>query len=212
VSCIYAPTNRGKPIITLDQGKHKTSASFNCRQKVPIPRRQELLPPRPRGALVSSADTARHLYYFDVFVQRNTFNTGTVDYSVDVKQLLGTEPGNFLTNAVVAVGALQSYMLSPKGPASRQQDSYAALQAYAASLVSLRDTMAQSFRPSPLHITWTTMFLGLFEVSRPIESSPALPFPPFLYRIDYQPEILTHIAYARRDRRWLAAAYGAWNR
>ena len=191
MSCIYALTTRSKPIITLDHAKHKTSASFHHRQRIPISRQQGLLSTRPRSALVVSADTARHLYYFDVFVQRNTFNTGTVDYSLDIKRLLGTEPGNFLVNAVTAVGALQCYMLSPNELSTRQRDNCAALQAYAASLVSLRDTMAQSHRPSPLHVIWTTMFLGLFEVSRSIEPSPTLAFLPFLWRINYDPEILT---------------------
>ena len=104
----------------------------------------------------------RHLYYFDVFVQRNTFVASTAPYDTDIKRLLGTESSSYLASAVTALGALQSSKLNPS---TRKEDTYAALQAYSSSLIALQEIMARSKSPSRLHVLWTTFFLGLFEVS-----------------------------------------------
>ncbi|KAB5582959.1 C6 finger domain protein [Coniochaeta sp. 2T2.1] len=101
------------------------------------------------------------MYYFDVFVKRNTFVASTATYNTDIKKLLGTESGSYLTHAVTALGALQSSKLNPS---TRNEDSCAALQAYSSSLIALQETMTHSNSPSRLHVLWTTLFLGLFEL------------------------------------------------
>jgi hypothetical protein len=106
----------------------------------------------------------RHLYYFHLFVQRNTFVASTASYDTDIQKLLGTESGSYLTHAVTALGALQSSKLNPS---TRKEDSYTALQAYSSSLIALQEAMVQSNSPSRLNVLWTTLFLGLFEVSVP---------------------------------------------
>jgi hypothetical protein len=142
-------------LIKVDQSKVKTIVHFSSKQK------QAQTVPSLQVLTLSPTTTDRHLFYFDVFAQRNNFVANTVSYDFDIKTLLGTEAGQYLVHAVSALGALQSSRLNS---ATSQDDSRAAMKAYASSVATLRDAMAHSSPPSRLHVLWTTLLLGLFEV------------------------------------------------
>ncbi|KAG9254537.1 uncharacterized protein F5Z01DRAFT_687352 [Emericellopsis atlantica] len=157
---LHARLCRQRATIQVDQAKVQTVSSFSTKRRSPwTPKRERLTSPLPMLPL--SSNTSRHLYYFQVFVERNTFVAGSASYGTDVAILLGTESGHFLVNAVMALGALEASRLH--GP-TRKMDSVAALQAYSSSLASLRQTMAHSPSPSRIHVLWATLFLGLFEL------------------------------------------------
>lgn len=122
------------------------------------------------GAAPSSDPTPRHLYFFRTFLQHNHLLAGRGgSCEDDVQALVPTDLSRFLLNAVTALGALQSSRVNP--PTHRQDHSFA-IQAYSASLAGLRVAMSSCDLPSRLHVLWTTLFLGLFEVRRyrlPIE-------------------------------------------
>lgn len=111
--------------------------------------------------MLSSTSIECHLFYFDIFAQRNNFVANSVSFDRDVKTLLGTEPGGYLVHAVSALGALQSSRLCL---ANAADDSQAAMRAYSSSVIALRESMAHSSPPPRLHVLWTTLLLGLFEV------------------------------------------------
>ncbi|KAB5566309.1 fungal-specific transcription factor domain-containing protein [Coniochaeta sp. 2T2.1] len=150
--CVY---QAGKSIINLDQARVRTSTNFQVTRGVLTTKHSSPSPPLRCPILY------RQLYYFDVFVQRNTFVASTASYDTDIKKLLGTESGSYLTHAVTALGALQSSKLNSS---TRKEDSYTALQAYSSSVIALQETMTHSNSPSRLHVLWTTLFLGLFEL------------------------------------------------
>lgn len=152
ITCNYQKANS---LIKLDQSKVKTVVSFSNKQK------SSATVPTPQVLIPSPTAFNRHIYYFDIFAQRNNFVANTVSYDFDVKVLLGTEPGHYLVHAVTALGALQSSRLSIT---TSPDDSQAAIKAYSSSVAALRETMAQTSSPSHLHVLWTTLLLGLFEV------------------------------------------------
>lgn len=133
----------------------KTIVSFSNRKQT------QSSAPTPQVLVPSLSTLSRYLYYFDIFVQRNNFVASTASYDLDVKSLLGTEPGCYLVHAVTALGALQSSRLSL---ATSHDDSRTAIKAYSSSVVALREAMAQLTAPSRLHVLWTTLLLGVFEV------------------------------------------------
>ncbi|KAK0385723.1 hypothetical protein NLU13_6900 [Sarocladium strictum] len=152
VACTY---HREKLLIKLDESKMKTIVSFSNRKQT------QSSAPTPQVLVPSLSTLSRYLYYFDIFVQRNNFVASTASYDLDVKSLLGTEPGCYLVHAVTALGALQSSRLSL---ATSHDDSRTAIKAYSSSVVALREAMAQLTAPSRLHVLWTTLLLGVFEL------------------------------------------------
>lgn len=156
ISCVFGATTQRRAGIQLDNANHKTSANFVTKRA--------LILPKPRGALVASRNTARHLYYFDIFIQRNAFGGGRDDYGVDVRNLMGTKNSQFLVSAVTALGALQSSTLGHGSESERRHDQCAALKAYSDSIMSLHAAMTRDVQVTRLQVMWATLLLGLFEV------------------------------------------------
>ncbi|KAK8062835.1 hypothetical protein PG997_014932, partial [Apiospora hydei] len=149
----------------LDQGKHKTQASFPNKPNGTVVRRGQCSSVQPQlSASLSRDPTACYFYYFEIFVQRNIFTPNVALYNRDIQRLLGTGSGQFLHHAVLALGALQSSRIGAESRANRKEYEYAALEAYSTSLTALRDTMANCPSPPRLMVFWTTLFLGIFEL------------------------------------------------
>ena len=116
----------------------------------------------------SSEATYRHLYYFDLFIKKNTFNAKLPSYDSEIRKCLGSETENHLLQAMLAVGALEaskSDMATPVGSSDHRSDMYSSLVSYSSSITALRDAMVDSSAPSRIQVLWTTLLLGLFEVS-----------------------------------------------
>ncbi|KAK7959237.1 C6 finger domain-containing protein [Apiospora aurea] len=149
----------------LDQGKHKTQASFPNKPNGAVVRRGQCSSVQPQLSASPSPDpTARYFYYFEIFVQRNIFTPNVASYNRDIQSLLGTGPTKFLHHAVLALGALQSSQIGAESRANRKEYEYAALEAYSTSLTALRDTMENCPSPPRLLVFWTTLFLGILEL------------------------------------------------
>ena len=119
--------------------------------------------------------TCRYLHYFDLFIQRNTFNTRHPAYDVEIRKCLGTETENHLVQAVLAIGALEaskSNSMRPNEAPDHRSDIYSSLMSYSSSITALRGVMESSSDPSRVQVLWTTLLLGLFEVSHLLTAPP----------------------------------------
>lgn len=161
--CVYPPSTLRT--IAIDQGKHKTPASFPRKRDIVLFQRAQPHEPPQLRASISSGPTACYFYYFDVFVLRNVFAPNVPAYNLDIQSLLGTGSEEILHRAVVALGALQASKAGAYSRADCKKHELAALEAYSISLLALRYTMANCPTPSRLVVFWTTLLLGIFEVS-----------------------------------------------
>ena len=113
--------------------------------------------------------TYRHLYYFNLFILKNTFNPKHPSYDSEIREYLGRDTENHLLQAVLAIGALEASKSNTTGSAGtsdHRSDMYSSLVSYSTSITALRDSMSCSSAPSRIQVLWTTLLLGLFEVSR----------------------------------------------
>ncbi|KAK8096878.1 hypothetical protein PG999_012822 [Apiospora kogelbergensis] len=150
--------------ITLDQARYKTLANFPRKlDAMQLQQDQDTIQPR-LGPLLSTDQPVRYFYYFETFVQRNVFIPKMASYSHDIQKLSGSVSAQFLRHAVIALGALQASRLGAENRRACKKHEFAALEAYSASLVELRETMTNSPSPPRLLVLWTTLFLGIFEL------------------------------------------------
>ncbi len=159
-------------MITLAHGKHRTSTHYAnstlSRVEVTAGDRALRLMQSP-----SIEATCRYLYYFDLFIRKNTFNTGYPTYDTEIRKALGTDNENHLVQAVLAVGALEASKSNAMRPAEasiHRSDIHHGLMSYSSSVTALRDVMKYAGVPSRIQVLWTTLLLGLFEVSGMITS------------------------------------------
>lgn len=178
MSCAYPGEGSHGPLILLERGRQQTSASW-----APGPGRQTAGSRRvaaPAGGLAD--EQLRHVYFFDVFVRRNSFTGGARTCGDEVKALAGlhSQQGSHLYHAMLALGALYAVQLqAADGPGSRGGGLLAALGYYSKAVSDLRLALdAQGGRRQEEQrrtcILWTTLLLGLFEVSpqaRPLKQT-----------------------------------------
>lgn len=108
---------------------------------------------------------AHFLLYWDRFLQKNAFSQQGI-LSFDIKQMVqSSSSGIFLRQSVLALGALTATKLNPN---HRLANYRLALTFYNEAVIGLRNAIEyQTQSPEPqLAVLWTTMLLGLFEVSR----------------------------------------------
>lgn len=126
----------------------------------------------PRKRLIDSPrvdpqfdPNAHFLLYWDRFLQKNAFSQQGI-LSFDIKQMVqSSSSGIFLRQSVLALGALTATKLNPN---HRLANYRLALTFYNEAVIGLRNAIEyQTQSPEPqLAVLWTTMLLGLFEVSR----------------------------------------------
>jgi hypothetical protein len=107
---------------------------------------------------------AHFLLYWDRFLQKNAFSQQGI-LSFDIKQMVqSSSSGIFLRQSVLALGALTATKLNPH---HRLANYRLALTFYNEAVIGLRNAIEyQTQSPEPqLAVLWTTMLLGLFEVS-----------------------------------------------
>lgn len=110
----------------------------------------------------------RYFYFFQVFVQSNTFNPQDPLRDVDIKRLFGYQSANFFRSAILAVGALEASkdrLHSSSRGAQNHEDAHFAIASYSTFIIELRKHMDTRESLSQIQVLWTTLFLGLFEVS-----------------------------------------------
>lgn len=163
-------------MITLDHGKHKTSTHYGNSTLSTVEVSGNRSPRLMQSPSLEA--TYRHLHYFGLFIRKNTFNTQYPSYDAEIREVLGTETENHLVQAVLAVGALEASRSNATRSAeasTHRSDLYHGLTSYSSSINALRDAMKCSGDPSRIQVLWTTLLLGLFEVSHPaILSCPVL--------------------------------------
>jgi len=101
-------------------------------------------------------------YFFTSFLHRNAFTGITSQFGIALSSLLHHSPE--LHDAVSAISALH---ITQHGQSTfNHDDKLAALQAYSQSVQRVRGRIAsQSFIRDPSSL-WTTLLLGVFEVSK----------------------------------------------
>jgi len=114
--------------------------------------------------------------YFDVFLHRNNFNSGS-QVSIDVMTLMKDQGSDsFLHNAVLGLGAMQAVKFNSSEGITPNKAYDSAVYYYSKSVAGLRQALDKFNQgDSALHsILWTTHLLGLFEVSRFVWISPII--------------------------------------
>ncbi|KAK1522055.1 uncharacterized protein CCOS01_09767 [Colletotrichum costaricense] len=147
-----APSNGAT--IRLAKGKLFTAKSFAT------PVTQRPVPPL-------SDETINYIFYFDIFIRKNSFTGQGPEYVADVQQLAktcgqtGRGPHNHLLDAMLALGAMQANILGASGCHNSLRF---ALEHYLQSITSLREAVLDSTLARKDSILWSTFFLGLFEL------------------------------------------------
>ena len=118
-------------------------------------------------------DDLHLLFYFDLFTKRNSFTGKSRTFGHEVQALEGRQSrqAGHLNLAMLAVGALYE-MRSSSPPLSPQPQKLSkALYYYSLSVSELREALqhiplaSKTAEEKRLQILWTTLLLGLFEVS-----------------------------------------------
>ncbi|PNY28629.1 Uncharacterized protein TCAP_01448 [Tolypocladium capitatum] len=178
VSCSYPKPREGAcgPLILLERGRQQTSASWGSGQETQTaaetaPHVQAVAPP---GRLAESQ--LRYVYFFDMFVRRNSFTGRSRTCGDEVKTLAELHPqqASHLHHATLALGALYAVRLrAADGPGGGNSGLLAALGYYSKALSDLRLALDARGRGKAeggeqeqerTCILWTTLFLGLFEL------------------------------------------------
>ncbi len=100
-------------------------------------------------------------HFFSEFIARNDFAVSMLDLDTITSQFQ-TSPS--LYHASIAVGALD---LSKKSASHGKEATVAALKSYRTSLISFHKEIQRTQIQRNDAGLWTTLFLGLFEVSLP---------------------------------------------
>jgi hypothetical protein len=154
-----------KPAILVDRGKLQTVGTYNAvHRRDPVPQAVIQIVNSPSV----SDPTLLYFSYYDIFLHKNKF-TGLEAPQDDVKQLARRgDPETYLRDAMLALGAMQASKLCR---VSKSKKTYyqSALESYTRAIAGLRHALSQFDRindPQPrASILWTTLLLGLFEVS-----------------------------------------------
>lgn len=111
--------------------------------------------------ILSTRDDFYLTYFFTSFLYQNTFSGVTPQFGTALSSLLHQSPE--LRDAVKAISAL--HVTHHSQLTANHDDKLAALQAYSRSVQHVqRRIVSQSFICDPSSL-WTTLLLGIFEVS-----------------------------------------------
>ncbi|EFQ30674.1 uncharacterized protein GLRG_05818, partial [Colletotrichum graminicola M1.001] len=156
IRCVFpvSPPSENEHAIMLDKGKAHTIRDFIV-PSVSYPRA-----PLPHA-------TTQYLFYFDLFVRRNSFTGREPSFLVDIQNAVKSSdtiqryPRPYLLNAMLALGAMHAALI---GALEHQTGLRFATESYIKSVAGLREAV-MSFSSSQRDvILWTTLFLGLFEL------------------------------------------------
>lgn len=156
--CVYPDSGARNRPIEIDRGTQKTAASYSY-------------PAKTRLNLVKTpkVDVAYfYFYYFDVFLQRNSFGQHGV-FAVDTKDMArSVDAGGYLKDAILSLGAMAAARMKPGDGPTQVENSRFALTSYTSAVAGLRRALERQTNKSQLrlNVLWTTLILGLFEVSR----------------------------------------------
>ena len=148
-------------VILVDRGKHSTIGTYGVIG-------QSLGPDTCVTKPLNSDPTVFYFFNFDIFLQKNRF-TGLESPRKDVTDLMkGGDPEGYLRDAMLCLGAMQALKLSEASMSKRIHRF--ALTLYAKSVSGLRHALVNMVDDvqSRASILWTTLLLGLFEVSAPV--------------------------------------------
>ncbi|KAK1997849.1 hypothetical protein LX36DRAFT_635448 [Colletotrichum falcatum] len=157
IRCVFpvSPPLKNGHAITLDRGKAHTARDFIT-----------LSASHPHAPLPQ--ETVRHLFYFDLFVRRNSFTGGEPSFLSDVQNALKSSgnsmqkyPRPYLLNAMLALGAMHATLI---GALESQTGLWFAAESYMQSVSELREAVSNFSSSQRGTILWTTLFLGLFEL------------------------------------------------
>lgn len=147
--------------ILVDRGKHSTTGTHGVVGPSPV----------PDAGVAKPLNADPTLFYFsnyDLFLEKNKF-TGLESPRKEVTDLMKCgDPEGYLRDAMLCLGAMQALKLSEASMAKRIHRF--ALESYAKSISGLRHALSGMVddAQSRARILWTTLLLGLFEVSAPI--------------------------------------------
>jgi hypothetical protein len=147
--------------ILVDRGKHSTTGSYGVVGQSFVPDTRVIKP-------LNADPTVFYFSNYDLFFQKNKF-TGLESPRKDVTDLMKRgDPEGYLRDAMLCLGAMQALKLSEASTAKRIHRF--ALESYAKSISGLRHALIDMVDDvqSRASILWTTLLLGLFEVSPPI--------------------------------------------
>ncbi|KAK2729524.1 C6 finger domain-containing protein [Colletotrichum kahawae] len=156
IECFFpaSPSEAKGAVIKLERGKIHTPKDF----RPPV----AMHPQKPIPDI-----TTGYLFYFDMFVRRNSFTGKEPSFISDVQRLmksssdLVSHPSRSLLDAMLALGAMQAHSL---GAMIHHNNLGFALRSYQQSLHELRNAVL-NFSPAQREsIAWSTFFLGLFEL------------------------------------------------
>ncbi|KAK2042088.1 hypothetical protein LZ31DRAFT_526848 [Colletotrichum somersetense] len=154
--CVFPvpPPSENGHVIMLDRGKAHTPRDFITSREV-YP-----LAPLPHAM-------TKHLFYFDLFVRRNSFTGRKPCFLSDVQDAVKSpssmqlHPRSYLLNAMLALGAMHATLV---GELERQTGLRFATESYMKSVAELREVVSNFSSSQRNTILWTTLFLGLFEL------------------------------------------------
>lgn len=146
--------------ILVDRGKHSTTGTYGVVRPSSVPDTRVTKP-------LNADPTLFYFSNYDIFLQKNKF-TGLESPRKDVMDLMKRgDPEDYLRDAMLCLGAMQALKLSEASTAKRIHRF--ALESYAKSISGLRHALNDGVDhgQSRASILWTTLLLGLFEVSAP---------------------------------------------
>ncbi|KAK1970976.1 hypothetical protein LY78DRAFT_626758 [Colletotrichum sublineola] len=114
-----------------------------------------------------SHETTRYLFYFDLFMRRNSFTGREPSFLSDVQNVvqcsgsMQKNPCLYLFNAMLALGAMHATLTGALEP---QTGWRFAAESYMRSVAELREAVSNFSSSQRDTILWTTLFLGLFEL------------------------------------------------
>ncbi len=147
-----------KRLILVDRGKHSTIGTY-------IVDEQSLVPDTRVIKSLNADPTVFYFSHFELFLQKNKF-AGLEPPRKDVTNLMKHgDPEGYLRDAMLCLGAMQALKLSEASLSKRIHQF--ALESYAKSISGLRHALVVMVDDvqSRARILWTTLLLGLFEVS-----------------------------------------------
>jgi hypothetical protein len=147
--------------ILVDRGKHLTIGTNSVDGQSFVPDTRVIKP-------LNADPTVFYFSHYDLFLQKNKF-TGLEPPRKDITDLMKRgDPEGYLRDAMLCLGAMQALKLS-QASMSKWVHQFA-LESYAKSISGLRRALVDMVDDvqSRARILWTTLLLGLFEVSAPI--------------------------------------------
>jgi hypothetical protein len=109
-----------------------------------------------------------YFYHYDTFLRKNMF-TGLETSQEEVKVLMKlADSETYLRDAVLSLGAMQALRLGHDTTTKSRAIHHFALRSYTRAVAGLRRALDDGINDvrSRATVLWTTLLLGLFEVSR----------------------------------------------